>query len=118
MVELALSLWAHLPRVAPLAILDRTMARFAPCDLDFAFEVDQLHPPHPFGELIRLAFAPELDAGAQVLAPIKPNASSASAELVSEAVHTEWHRSIMHFADRYGLWLPCELGEDEKGNPM
>lgn len=118
MVELALSLWAHLPSEAPLTILDRTMIRFEPCDLDFAFEADQLHPPHPFAELIRLAFAPELNAGARVLTPIKPNARSAGPELLSGAVHAEWHRTIMRFADRYGLWLPCEIGEDENGNPM
>ena len=116
-VELALSLWAHLPLEAPLAILDRTMARFEPYDLDFAFEADQLQPPHPFAELIRLAFEPELNAGARAVSPIKPTARSASAELLSEAVHAEWHRTIMCFADRYGLWLPCEVGEDENSNP-
>lgn len=115
-VELALSLWAHLPRVAPMSILDRTMARFAPYDLDFAFEADQLHPPHPFAELIRLAFAPELNPEAQVLSSARSNLGSERPELVSEAVHEQWHRTIIHFADRYGLWLPYDLGKYENGN--
>lgn len=113
MVELALSLWAHLPLEAPLAILDRTMARFEPYDLDFAFEADQLRSPHPFAELIRLAFAPDLNTSARVVWPKQPNARSASPEFLSEAVHAEWHRIIMRFADRYGLWLPWEISEDE-----
>lgn len=118
MVELALSLWAHLPLEAPLSILDRTMARFEPYDLDFAFDADQLHPPHPFAELIRLAFAPERNAGARVVSPIKSNAGSTSPELLSETMPPDWCGTIMRFADRYGLWLPSDIGEDENSNRM
>lgn len=117
-VQVALSLWAQRPMQAPLSILDRAMASFEPNDLDFAFDADQLRPPHPFAELIRLAFAPQLNPGAPILTSIKANFSRRSPESAPEAMHAEWQRTIMCFADRYGLWLPLEVGEDDDSNPM
>lgn len=116
-VEVALSLWAHRPTEEPLSILDRAMGQFEPHDLDFAFDADQLRPPHPFAELIRLAFAP-LTAGTPILTPCKADASYLIPEWAPEAMHGEWQRIIMCFADRYGLWLPLEQGDDESSNPM
>jgi hypothetical protein len=116
-VEVALSLWAHEPRDTALSILDRAMATCEPHELDFAFEADQLHLPHPFAELIRLAFAPEFVPGAFSGEPITTTGTHAAHELQSEAVYAEWHKAIMCFADRYGLWLPFEL-DDEDSTPI
>jgi hypothetical protein len=113
-VEVALSLWAHQPMDTALSILDRAIATCEPRDLDFAFEADQLHLPHPFAQLIRLAFAPQLVPDNSPLAPIKTTGSDPADELRSEARHAEWHKAIMCFADRYGLWLPFELDDEEE----
>lgn len=113
-VDTALKLWAEDPRQAPLTILDRAIARFERADLDFAFDADQLHFPHPFAELIRLAFAPQLSPSALRSAWLNATDDAASHES-AEAVQAEWQRTIMCFADRYGLWLP--LGIDEDNNP-
>jgi hypothetical protein len=111
-VEVALSLWTHQPRDTALSILDRAMATCAPDDLDFAFEADQLHLPHPFAELIRLAFAPQFVPDTFSVTPINAIGCDAAHELQSEAMYAEWHKAIMCFADRYGMWLPFLDGEE------
>lgn len=115
-VEVALSLWAYQPMDTALSILDRAMATCEPHDLDFAFEADQLYLPHPFAELIRLAFAPQFVPDNFPFAPTNTTGSDATGELQSEAGHGEWHKAIMCFADRYGLWLPVELDDEEESN--
>jgi hypothetical protein len=114
-VEIALSLWAHRPMESALSILDRAMAGCEPHDLDFAFEADQLHLPHPFAELIRLAFAPQFVADNVRLTATGTHAAD---ELLSDARYAEWHKAIMCFADRYGLWLPLEPDAHDDPDPQ
>jgi hypothetical protein len=99
-VSTALSLWAQEPNLPPLQVLDRAMLRHAGEDLEFQFDGEfELAPPHPFAELIRRAFAPDLDPRLLVLA-----IDSSLPEL--ESLSAEWHRAVMRFADRYNLWRP------------
>jgi len=114
-VEMALSLWIRRPLAAPLSILDRTMARYEPDDLDFAFEPDQLYPPHPFAELLRLAFASEFNAGRRTL---RLTHASVYHEYASDATRRECDRTVKRFADRYRLWLPEAICMDESGDSM
>lgn len=87
-VRTALQLWLGLPDASALEVLDLAMQLHSGEDFDFQFECE-LHPPHPFAELLRQAFAPNLDAAA-----------------ASNTTTLAWDCAILLFAQRYGIWGP------------
>jgi len=104
-VATALLVLAEYPGLSALAVLDEAMHRHSGEDLDFQFDPDiELAPPHPFAELIRRAFAPQLD-------PTEISLSLAGvqfedAELRSRTIRTRrsWEHAVRRFANRYGIW--------------
>lgn len=87
-------------------ILDRALAGHDSEDLEFAFEYDDLHPPHPFAELLRRAFAPKLDPTVLLISTLAAEVDDKDWPLQFESAQHEWHTAIMRFAERYGIWNP------------
>jgi hypothetical protein len=115
-VESALQLLREVPTMPALDILDAAMKDHEGAHPDFeSFDPVTGRKPHPaysddtdafspFGELLRRAFAPNLDPRElMLLNPIEPHVST---ELQARAtkVASQWQEAIEKFADRYRLW--------------
>lgn len=103
-VRTALQLWLGLPDASALEVLDLAMRAHSGEDFDFQFECE-LHPPHPFAELLRQAFAPNLDAAA-ILRESEFEESDPKMGSGSNATTLAWDCVILLFAQRYGIWGP------------
>lgn len=102
----ALQLWSERPNEAALTILDSVLANQDAEDLEFAFEYDDLHLPHPFAELIRRAFAPHLDPTILLISTLAAEVGDRDWPPQFESAQQDWHAAIMRFAERYGIWNP------------
>lgn len=100
-VRTALALWLELPHASALEILDRAMRAHHGEDLDFQFECE-LQPPHPFAELLRRAFAPDLHPTELLRATELDEPADPWIDSIARA----WDRAILRFAERYGIWGP------------
>ena len=111
-VTRAMDLWRKLPDRPALEILDRALLGHRDEHPDFAhggplMSADSHHllPPSPFSELLRRAFAPDLDAQEvllmALLRPPQDPALLARLRAVEEAWRT---RVIEPFGARYRLW--------------
>lgn len=89
-----------------MQILDRALLGYDRSDLDFAFDFDDLHPPHPFSELLRQAFAPHLDPLVLLASTLATEVNDLEETPQVTKVRIEWHAAIMQFADRYQIWEP------------
>jgi hypothetical protein len=88
-------------------VLDEAMRRHAGEDLDFQFDGEiELAPPHPFAELIRRAFAPQLDSTeiSLSLAGVQFQDRKLCSRLLR--ARRRWERAIRRFAERYRIWDP------------
>lgn len=112
LVTRAMDLWRKWPDRPALEILDRAMLGHRDEHPDFAhggplMSADSHHllPPSPFSELLRRAFAPELDAQEVLLmALLRPPADPALRARL-RAVEDAWRtRVIDPFGARYRLW--------------
>jgi hypothetical protein len=109
-VRTALALSLELPDASALEILDRAMRAHDGEDLEFQFECE-LQPPHPFTELLRRAFAPDLDrmellsATEQLTERLDEPADPQMRSWI-DSIACEWDRAILLFAQRYGIWGP------------
>ena len=86
-VSVALETARRHPRRDPLKILDAAIGPWRGRQLDFEFDDEELRPPHPFAELLRLAFAPSIP-------------------LSSLTYGRHWTHIILPFARRYQIWEP------------
>lgn len=111
-VTRAMDLWRKLPDRPALEVLDRALLGHRDEHPDFAhggplMSADSHHllPPSPFSELLRRAFAPDLDAQEvllmALLRPPQDPALLARLRAVEEAWRT---RVIEPFGARYHLW--------------
>lgn len=106
-VATALTVLAQQPNLPPLEVLDRAMRTHSGEDLDFQFDSEiELAPPHPFAELIRRAFAPQLDLTEICL-------SLSGVQFEDREIHSRivrarrcWDQAIRRFAERYRIWEP------------
>lgn len=106
-VSTALSLWAQQPNLPALEVLDRAIRTHSGEDLDFQFDAEiELAPPHPFAELIRRAFAPQLDLTEICLS--LSGMQFEEGEILSRTIRVRrrWDRAIRRFAERYRIWEP------------
>jgi hypothetical protein len=112
LVTRAMDLWHKWPDRPALEILDRAMLGHRDEHPDFAHggplmssDSHHLLPPAPFSELLRRAFAPELDAREVLLmALLRPPADPALRARL-RAVESAWRtRVIEPFGARYRLW--------------
>lgn len=103
----AAALRLSFPQASALEVLDEVMEGHHGCDLDFSAGRSELFgdwtdPASPFGELLRLAFAPDevsSDAG-QLWLSLDADESPASDSLVDA-----WQTKVVErFAARYKLW--------------
>jgi len=101
----ALRLWSERSNDLARQILDDVMSSCHDDDLEFAFDYDDLRPPHPFAELLRRAFAPELDPTILLISTLAAEFGDHNCPQFKSA-QDEWHAAIMRFADRYGIWSP------------
>ena len=111
-VDFALDLQQELPHVAALDILDHAMREQRGSHLSFhnegptaALYADHRDPPSPFSELLRRAFAPQLDPRELALIGLARHGALES-ELQQRvlAADRQWQRVIDAFAARYDLW--------------
>lgn len=103
----ALELSAQHPELTALAVLDRAMSLHADEDLDFQFDSEhELAPPHPFAELIRLAFAPQLDATELCMSSFEWPLAPVDLRMRAARARRRWNRVILRFAERYRIWEP------------
>ena len=102
---IAIALGTHVthPRAPALDVLDLAMKGHEGCDLDFqagpghAF-ADWLDPPSPFGDLLRLAFAPDITVEQTAL-------WHSDDVLLAEGFREMWDADVVQpFAQRYMLW--------------
>lgn len=116
LVTRAMDLWHKWPDRPALEILDRAMLGHRDEHPDFAhggplMSADSHHllPPSPFSELLRRAFAPELDVEEVLLmALLRPPADPALRARL-RAVEDAWRtRVIEPFGARYRLWGGAE----------
>ena len=111
-VTRAMDLWRKLPDRPALEILDRALLGHRDEHPDFAHggplmtgDSHHLLPPSPFSELLRRAFAPDLDAQEVLLmALLRPPQDPALLARL-RAVEEAWRsRVIEPFGARYRLW--------------
>lgn len=110
--DLALDLQLQLPHVAAIDLLDHAMRKHRGSQLSFhnhgptaALYRDLRHPPSPFAELLRRAFAPELDPRELALIALaSQTAADAELEQRIRTARGHWERVIDRFAARYDLW--------------
>jgi hypothetical protein len=114
-VDTAIQLLMELPEAPALAILDRTMRAHLGTHPSFSsFDVtarsvphpcyaDELDPPSPFAELVRRAFAPQMDPRELALLAL-PQADTMALELRLSRVREQWREVVDNFAARYRLW--------------
>lgn len=94
------------PNLSAVDVLDRAVRAHPDDDLDFQFDTDEeLSPPHPFAELLRRAFAPDLDPD-ELLVTFLHEASSDDPRARSRRarVRRHWNHVLLRFAQRYRLW--------------
>lgn len=114
-VEHALALLAEHPDSPAIEILDRAMNGHEgtspdfeahpkiTCALPYAYS-DDTDPASPFGELLRQAFGPELDAREVLLMGLTNLAVSHDIQNRASAMADAWQGVIDRFAERYNLW--------------
>lgn len=111
-VDLALDLQHELPNVAAIDLIDHAMRDCRGGDLSFrntgptaALYADHRDPPSPFAELLRRAFAPELDPRELALIGLAAQGGT-DPDLAPRirAAEQHWQRVIDAFAARYDLW--------------
>lgn len=114
-VESALRQLRDWPNLSALEILDNACRGFEGEDPDFescdvvtgqrphpAYD-DDTEPYSPFGELLRRAFAPELDPRELMLLAIhEPDTPELLARKLAAA--DEWEKVLERFARRYNFW--------------
>lgn len=106
-VSTALSLWTWQPCLPALEVLDRAMRIHADEDLDFQFDGEhELAPPHPFAELIRRAFAPQLDQIELCMSFVESPLEDRELRTRVARTRRRWNRAILRFAERYRIWEP------------
>jgi hypothetical protein len=106
-VATALLLWAEHSDLPAIAVLDLAMRLHAGEDLDYEFDPElELAPPHPFAELIRRAFAPEIDAADLATSFVDVRIEDRVLQGHLDRIRRRWHRAILCFARRYQLWEP------------
>ena len=128
-VTRAMDLWRKLPDRPALEILDRALLGHRDEHPDFShggplMTADSHHllPPSPFSELLRRAFAPDLDAQEVLLmALLRPPQDPALLARL-RAVEQAWRtRVIEPFGARYRLWsaatAPIEGATPEPAAP-
>jgi len=115
-VECAIALSLANPSMPPLDILDRAVSGHELTDAEFEStdprRTDRVHPlydderylPSPFGELLRRAFAPDLDAREMLFATERDSDDPGFQRRVDAALDIWWKRVIGPFNVRYGLW--------------
>lgn len=115
-VDTAMQLLMELPEAPALAILDRTMRAHLGTSPSFpSFDVvarraphpcyaDDLDPPSPFAELIRRAFAPQVDPRELMLLSLQDPADNLQLDGRLTLVREQWQQAVHHFAARYRLW--------------
>lgn len=111
-VDLALDLQHELPNVAAIDLIDHAMRDYRGTDLSFrntgptaALYADHRDPPSPFAELLRRAFAPQLDPRELALIGLagRPGTDPDLQPRI-RAAEQHWQRVIDGFAARYDLW--------------
>lgn len=112
-VETALRLLKEQPWESPLHILDSALAGYEGDDLEFEFDYDELQLPHPFAELVRRAFAPDLDITELLLTTVDIEPRDPHLRSRIELARDAWQRAIGRFADRYRIWSPLLDSEME-----
>lgn len=110
-VQVALHLWREHPCETPLNILDAALAGYRADDLEFEFDYDEFQPPHPFAELVRRAFAPDLDATELLLTTVDIEPRDPCLRNRIELAREAWHAALSRFADRYRLWAAPADGD-------
>jgi hypothetical protein len=115
-VETAIQLLMELPNEPALSILDRAMQGhhgsdpdFESCDVSACSRPhpvygDELDPPSPFAELIRRAFAPQLDPRELAMLGLRDESDDPALQKRIQAVADEWHAVVERFGERYRLW--------------
>lgn len=114
-VDTAIQLLMESPEAPALAILDRTMRSHLGTNPSFSSVdvtarsvphpcyADELDPPSPFAELVRRAFAPQMDPRELMLLAL-PQANNSSLEPRLACVREQWQEVVDNFAARYRLW--------------
>lgn len=110
-VDLALDLQLELPNVAAIDLLDHAMREHHGSHLSFCntgptavLYGDHRDPPSPFAELLRRAFAPQLDPRELALIGLAETGGDAELQQRARAAGQRWERVIDSFAARYDLW--------------
>jgi hypothetical protein len=111
-VHRAMDLWHKLPDRPALEVLDRAMLGHRDEHPDFAhggplMSADSHHllPPSPFSELLRRAFAPDLDPQEVLLMALLRPPADPGLKARLAAVQAAWRsRVIEPFGARYRLW--------------
>jgi hypothetical protein len=95
------------PELPALRVLDRAVLAHADEDLDFQFEEDELHPPHPFAELLRRAFAPQVDP-MELYTSLVGDPPTLDTDLIVRRarIKRRWSHALLRFAERYRIWEP------------
>lgn len=115
-VDRAIQLWLLKPDMPALDILDKAALGNENCDAEFE-SADPMNPalvhplydderylPSPFGEILRKAFAPDLDPREMLFATQQDNADAQTQSRIEFALDTWESRVLRPFRIRYGLW--------------
>jgi hypothetical protein len=125
-VETAIQLLMELPHAPALAILDRAMKAHQRGNPNFkSWDVlsrrtphpcyaDELDPPSPFAELIRRAFAPQMDPRELVLISLMNKTDSPELNQRIAKLNARWQAVLGKFAERYQLWTCASTLPEER----
>jgi hypothetical protein len=106
-VATALLLWAENSDLPAIAVLDLAMDLHAGEILDYQFDPElELAPPHPFAELLRRAFAPEIDPADLAASFVDVRIEDRALRVRLDRIRGCWRQAILRFAERYRIWEP------------
>lgn len=110
-VDLAMDLLCELPNVAALDVLDHAMRSSRGRRPDFrntgataSLYADHRDPPSPFAELLRRAFAPNMDPRDLVLLALRGKSHELHLQLAIASANKRWQEVLDSFCERYDLW--------------
>lgn len=110
-VDLAMDLLCELPNVAALDVLDHAMRSGRGRRPDFrnsgataSLYADHRDPPSPFAELLRRAFAPNMDPRDLMLLALRGKNHDMHLQSAISSANERWQEVLELFSERYDRW--------------
>jgi len=115
-VERAIFLWLSNPDMSALMVLDKAVEGNENTDAEFEstdpHNISRVHPiydderylPSPFAEILRRAFAPDLDPREMIFAAYSSSETGVAESRIQAALDVWEKRVINPFSMRYGLF--------------